>query len=60
VRRGRPGPFATDQDYAHAAATALESKLNDLALEGWIVERIIQSPGLTPRQSSAYTVVVFK
>ena len=58
--RRRPGPFAADAGYAQAAAQALELKLNDLALEGWIVERIIQAPGLTARQFSAFTIVVFK
>lgn len=59
--RNRPlGVFADDATFARAAAQALESKLNDLALEGWIVEKIIQSTGLTARQTSAFTLVVFK
>ena len=60
ARRRPIGLFANDTDYAQAAAQALETKLNDLALEGWIVERIIQASGLTPRQTAAFTVVVFK
>jgi len=60
ARRGRPGWFSGDADYHQAAAQALEAKLNDLALEGWIVEEIIQAPGLTARQTSAYTIVVFR
>lgn len=59
--RRRPfEPFAGDAEYGRAAAQALEAKLNDLAQEGWIVDRIIPATGLTPRQSSAFTIVVFK
>lgn len=60
AKRGRPNMFSADADYHQAAAQALETKLNELALEGWIVEEIIQTPGLTARQASAYTIVVFK
>jgi len=49
-----------DAAYGRAAAQALEAKLNDLAQEGWILDRVIPASGLTPRQSSAYTVIVFK
>lgn len=52
--------FADEAAYGRAAARALEAKLNELAAEGWIIDRIIPAAGLTPRQTSAFTVVVFK
>jgi hypothetical protein len=58
--RRRVGLLAGEADFARAAAEALEAKLNDLALEGWLVERIIPAQGFTARQSSAFTIVVFK
>lgn len=56
----RPLMFGSDEEFGRAAADALEMKLNSLAEEGWIVDRVIPSFGLTPRQSSAYTIVAFK
>lgn len=56
----RPLMFGSDEDFSRAGASALEAKLNELAEEGWIVDRIIQAPGLTSRQTSAYTIVAFK
>jgi len=52
--------FADEAAYARSAASALEAKLNDLAQEGWILDRIIPAIGITPRQTAAYTIVVFK
>jgi hypothetical protein len=54
------GVFSGESAYARAAAQALEARLNELAAEGWILDRIIQAQGLTPRQSSAFTIVAFK
>ena len=54
------GIIADETAYGRAAAQALEAKLNELAGEGWILDRIIPASGLTPRQSSAFTVIVFK
>lgn len=62
-RDARPRPLgllADDAAYGRAAASALDAKLNDLAQEGWIVERILPASGLTARQSSAFTIVAFK
>lgn len=59
--RHRPlGWFASEAAYGRAAAQALEARLNELAQEGWIVEKIIPANGLTPQQSSAFTLIVFK
>lgn len=59
--RNRPlGLFADEGTYARAAAQALEAKLNDLAAEGWIVDQILTATGLTARQTSAFTIIVFK
>jgi hypothetical protein len=60
ARRRPLGLFAEDRDYARAAAQALEAALNDLAEDGWIVEKIFPAQGLTGRQASAFTVVAFK
>jgi hypothetical protein len=54
------GIIADETAYGRAAAQALEAKLNELAGEGWILDRIIPASGLTPRQTSAFTVIVFK
>jgi hypothetical protein len=56
----RPGPFSGEGDFGRAASDALEKKLNELAEEGWIVDRVIPSFGLTPRQSAAFTIIAFK
>ncbi len=52
--------FGADEDFGRAAADALETRLNTLAEEGWIVDRIIPANGLTPKQCAAFTIVVFK
>lgn len=59
--KNRPiGLFASEATFGRAAAQALETRLNELAQEGWIVEKIIPATGLTPQQTSAFTLVVFK
>jgi len=58
--RKKPFLFGNEADIGRAAADALEAKLNALAEEGWIVDRVIPAFGLTPRQSAAYTIVAFK
>jgi hypothetical protein len=60
ARRRPLGLVAGDADYGRAAAQALEAKLNDLAQDGWIVDRILPVYGLTARQSSAFTIIAFK
>ncbi len=62
-RDSKKRPFLFDgneTDLGRAAADALEIKLNELAAEGWIVDRIVPSFGFTPRQSSAFTIIAFK
>lgn len=56
----RPVFFGGDEEFGRSAADALEQKLNALAEEGWIIDRVIPAFGLTPRQSAAYTIVAFK
>ena len=59
--RSRPlGWFTNEASYAKAAADALEAKLNELAEDGWIVDRIMPSRGFTPQQSAGFTIVAFK
>jgi hypothetical protein len=59
--KNRPiGWFGNEATYGRAAAQALEARLNELAQEGWIVEKIIPANGLTPQLASAFTLVVFK
>ena len=54
------GLFADERDYGRAAAAALQARLNQLADEGWIVQEILPAPGLTPRQTAAFTIVAFR
>lgn len=56
----RPFLFGSDEELGRAAVDALEQKLNLLAEEGWIIDRVIPAFGLTPRQCAAYTIVAFK
>ncbi|HNR76051.1 MAG TPA: hypothetical protein PKM48_02905 [Parvularculaceae bacterium] len=58
--RKRPFIFGGEEALGRAAADALEDKLNQLAEEGWIVDRILPSSGLTPSQTAAFTIVAFK
>lgn len=54
------GFFSNETDFGRAAAEALESKLNDLAQDGWIADKIIPTAGLTPQQSASFTIIAFK
>jgi len=54
------GLFADERDFGRAAAAALQTRLNQLADEGWIIQDIIPSPGLTPKQTAAFTIVAFR
>jgi hypothetical protein len=56
----RPVLFAGDEAVGRAAADALETKLNVLAEEGWIIDKVIPAFGLTPQQSAAFTIIAFK
>jgi len=54
------GLLDNDPAYGHAAAAALQERLNQLADEGWIIQEIIPSSGLTSKQTAAFTVVAFR
>jgi len=54
------GLVADERDYGRAAAAALQIRLNQLADEGWIVQEILPATGITPRHSSAFTIVAFR
>lgn len=54
------GLVADERDYGRAAAAALQSRLNQLADEGWIVQDILPASGITPKQSSAFTIIAFR
>ena len=54
------GLFADDASYARAAARALEAKLNTLAQDGWILDKVIPATGWTAKQTAAFTIIVFK
>lgn len=54
------GLFADETAYGRAAARALEARLNELAAEGWIIDKIIPAAGIAPRQTAAFTIVAFK
>ena len=54
------GLFSTEASYGRAAAEALEKKLNALAEEGWVVDRIIPAAGYTSKLSAAFTIIAFK
>jgi len=59
--KARPlGLVADERDYGRAAAAALQTRLNQLADEGWIVQEILPATGLTPRQCAAFTIIVFR
>lgn len=59
--KNRPlGLFADEASYSAAAARALEAKLNQIAEEGWILDRVIPATGLTAKQVAAFTIVAFK
>lgn len=52
--------FANEAGYGAAAASALESKLNALAEDGWIIDQIIPATGIDPKHTAAFTIVAFK
>jgi len=54
------GLFADERDFGRAAAAALQTRLNQLADEGWIIQEIIQSPGFHPKLTAAFTIVAFR
>ena len=54
------GLVADERDYGRAAAAALQSRLNQLADEGWIVQDVLPASGITPKQSSAFTIIAFR
>lgn len=60
ARRKPVGLFANERDYARAAATALQERLNALAEEGWIVNDILPGYGLTAKDTACFTVVAFR
>lgn len=56
----RPVLFGGDEAIGRAGADALETKLNALAEEGWIIDRVIPVSGFTAQQSAAFTIIAFK
>jgi len=60
AKRRPIGLFADERDYGRAAAAALQERLNQLADEGWIIQEIIPSGGITPKQTAAFTIVAFR
>ena len=56
----RPILFSGDGSIGRAAADALEAKLNALAEEGWIIDKVIPATGLTAQQSAAFTIIAFR
>ncbi|MEO1253162.1 MAG: hypothetical protein AAFW81_12555 [Pseudomonadota bacterium] len=60
AKRQPVGLFANERDFARAAAAAMQERLNALADEGWIIQDIIPSAGLTPRQTASFTIVAFR
>lgn len=59
--RQRPwGLFSNDAAFARAAAQALEAKLNELAHEGWIIDKVISGSGLTAQQTASFTIIAFR
>lgn len=60
AKRASVGLFPDDRDYGRAAAAALQERLNQLADEGWIIQEIIPSQGITAKQTAAFTVIAFR
>ncbi len=54
------GLVADERDYGRAAAAALQSRLNQLADEGWIIQEVLPMTGLTPKQTAAFTIIAFR
>jgi len=60
AKRPPLGIFSDESSYGRAAAEALEAKINQLAQEGWIIDSIIPSRGMTVRDAAAFTIIAFK
>jgi hypothetical protein len=60
AKKRQVGFFADEAAYGAAAAEALELKLEALAAEGWIVDRILPAAGATPQLAAGFTIVAFK
>ena len=60
AKRSPIGLFTNERDYGRAAASALQTRLNELADEGWIVQEIVPGSGLTPKDNASFTIVVFR
>ena len=60
AKRAPVGLVANERDFGRAAAAALQTRLNELADEGWIVHDIIPASGVMPKQTAAFTIVVFR
>lgn len=60
AKRAPIGLFANERDYGRAAAAALQTRLNSLADEGWIVQEVLPSPGFSLKQNAAFTIVAFR
>jgi hypothetical protein len=60
ARKRQVGFFADESAYGAAAAEALETKLEALAEEGWIIDRIVPAAGVTPQLAAGFTIVAFK
>lgn len=62
--RDAPDPpfalFANEASYGKAAAAALEARLNAIAGDGWIVDRIVSGGGISPANSASFTIIAFK
>ncbi|WP_425407763.1 hypothetical protein [Hyphococcus sp.] len=59
--KSRPlGLVADERDYGRAAAAALQSRLNQLADEGWIVQDVLPASGITPKQCAGFTIIAFR
>lgn len=60
AKQSSVGLFANERDYGRAAAAALQTRLNELAEEGWIIQEILPVQGITPKEHSAFTIVAFR
>lgn len=54
------GLVADERDYGRAAAAALQTRLNQLADEGWIIQEIIPGSGFSPKQTASFTIIAFR
>ncbi|MEM9169030.1 MAG: hypothetical protein AAGC56_05205 [Pseudomonadota bacterium] len=53
-------PLGDEKRLRAAAARALETKLNALADDGWIIDAVHPDGGLRGREGAGFTVVAFK